>query len=200
MLKFQDKLLTPPSGAYPYRRSESGMSFRQVAFADLVKEVRDHCKANGFPIGPNFEAEVEDNSCRQLLSTYPNFEGCVGEDGSRPYTEGRKWHLADVRAFLNTMGRLATSDDKFVNQEEAERRAEICARCPQNIQMPECLACGGVTALVRTIKGNRHTSRDNDLKICGACGCDIQTKCHISRDIQMRDDVTWDSACWMKDD
>jgi len=200
MLKFTDRTTTPPGGAYPYVRSESGMRFRQIAFTDLLKEVKDHCAANGYPIGINFEAEVEDASCRELLRLYPNFEGCRQEDGSRPFTPGRKWHLADVRSFLNTMGRLVNSEEKFVSQEEAERRANICIRCPKNQDMAECWGCSGIAGMIRSVKGSRSTSIDNNLKICDCCGCDLKTKIWIRKDILFRDDVDWPSFCWNRKD
>ncbi len=197
MLRFLDKTITPPNNGFPYRQPETGFLFKQIAFSDLLTEVRDHRKGNNLPIGPNFEGEVEDGSCRLLLEAFPEYQGCVTENGSRAYAPGRKWNLADVRSFLHTIQGLATSGDKFVSQEEAERRAEICARCPMNRDIPECWTCGGVTALIRTIKGDRNTSRDNDLKVCNSCGCDIKTKVFINKDLMKRDDVTWNPTCWM---
>jgi hypothetical protein len=197
MLRYSDKTLTPPGGGYPYRQPESGFPFKQVSFSDLVKEVKDHRKANNFPIGPNFEAEVEDASCRELLQMFPNYEGCLDETGDKAVYKGRKWGLADVRHFLNTMSGWIAKGAKFVSQEEANRRAEICSRCPMNVQLAECLGCSNVSGMVNTIRGSRRTSVEDRLRTCSGCGCQLAVKVWMPKDVMQRDGVEYHPSCWM---
>lgn len=197
MLRYADRTVTPPGGAYVFTQLESGFRFRQVAFLDLVKEIKDHRKANNFPLGPNFEADVEDASCREMLQMFPNYEGCLDETGGRAAYKGRSWSLSDVRHFLNVMAAWISKGAQFVPQEEAERRAHICIGCPENVQLAACLGCSGVSSAVSAIKGSRHTSVDDRLRTCNACGCQLAVKCWMPKEALKRDGVEYPPHCWV---
>lgn len=197
MLRYSDTKITPPGGAFFYSQLESGFRFKQIAFSDLIKEVKDHRKANNFPIGPNFEAEVEDASCRELIQMFPDYRGCVDETGDTAVYKGRKWGLADVRHFLNTMASWISKGAKFVEQDEANRRAEICSRCPMNVQLAGCLGCSGVANMVQSIKGARRTPYDDRLRTCGACACQLSAKIWLDKEVMRRDGVEYHPDCWM---
>jgi hypothetical protein len=200
MLRFADLSVTPPGGKYPYTQlPETGFRFAEIDFESLLRVVKDHRKANSIPIGSNFRAEIEDASAREILQLFPNYEGVIDETGTRAISKGRGIDLSDIRSFLNVMSGWLAKGLQFVDQSEAERRADICVRCPMNVDIPACFGCSGVTATVAAIKGNHSTSKDDRLRVCGACKCNLQTKVFFPKDVLKRDGVEYPSNCWLSE-
>lgn len=95
-----------------------------------------------------------------------------------------------------------------VEMELAEKRAQVCAVCPQNgrpdfIQKLESWAASGVRELLK-LKTDLElkTSVDDKLHHCQACDCVISLKClckmeHIKAHTSQRVKDALDRSCWM---
>lgn len=199
MLRFTDLTISPPGGRFPYTQQENGFKFSELDFEALLRVVKEHRKANNIPISGNYRAEIEDACCREILEHYANYEGVVTEDGRRAFPERGGLTLDDVKNFLSFVSKWISSGGKFVEQQEADRRALICLQCPKRTDLAVCWSCRGVTALIDSLKGNRHAAEEGKLKICGACKCDLKTKVWVDKEPMKRDDVQWWNKCWMRD-
>lgn len=108
-----------------------------------------------------------------------------------------------VMGFYRTMRGVVKSGAQPVEQEEAERRAAICADCPRNIPIPPCQLCRSTVNLVGHWLIGKHTSKDEELKGCGVCGCSLATSVWVPVEPQ-REALTVDQKkilpqrCWKK--
>ena len=91
-------------------------------------------------------------------------------------------------------------DNKFelVPQEEAERRAEICAKCPMQIPTSGCWGCKGIAGLLPQIAGAKTTSFDLQLSACGVCGCYNAVSVHLPLSVQQDASLDFPSYCWKR--
>lgn len=198
MLRYVDTSITPPGGAYPYKQPETGQVLTALNLASLVQKAKAHCVANNIPVGIDFDRQVEDNSCRELLEKYPDYAGCEEESGAPIKTS---WSLSDVFRWTETMVAWARKGFNFVDQAKANERAEICARCPKNIDISGCFSCNGISKFMPLIKGNRTTPYDEKLRFCGTCGCVLKAMVHFpteTLDKTHPDDLPYDPNCWIK--
>ena len=84
--------------------------------------------------------------------------------------------------FLNSAAAFVKSGGKLVSQEEANRRAAICATCPYNAanhrKGPGCTSCFAKRAWLFFQKKVR-SDHDNELTYCKVCGCNLKLKVHF---------------------
>lgn len=158
--------VTPP-GEFDYTQPETGGHFHSHDWVAFSRAVRDHRLANHIPISPQWEEELVDQMCRDN----PKWP-CRRIDAARHKRKG--FSFAAAMGFLNFLKSwVLKHQGQYVSQEEAERRAAICARCDFNKPMSH--GCGGcMTALLRaisTLKGGRKTSKDSELNACQICSC-----------------------------
>jgi hypothetical protein len=162
-----------------------------VGWNSLVDDVRAHLKGNGLPVDPNLSLTMQEWWCREVSA-----ENC-----SEPNNPNMKDTVAMAERFLRTAKAFVFSGAAKVPQEEAERRAAICAECPMNITGNFCTSCfmrNMVASTVAMVSGWK-TSKDDKLKACGVCSCDLKIKVHVPKD-QMNYkelDGLWTERCWM---
>lgn len=97
---------------------------------------------------------------------------------------------------------------KPVTPEVAEVRALICATCPMNENADLYESVVGVAARVmRAALRKKHvmkltTSHDEDLHVCGACGCDLALKVHVPPEVLFEPWPDYfeklDQRCWIR--
>jgi hypothetical protein len=188
----------PYGGVYRWTDPITKVEVLGTHWEMLLNRIYDERKANGIPCGLGFEDEVELDLCRD----YP--AECELNDPRFPKKRGwLSFHeiVAGTRALL----KFKLAGSPLVAQEEAERRANICATCPFNVefQRPCAGLCGELNTLVQAIVGGRQTSNAGRLKSCQLCGCFIGAAIWIPVDIQREvltdaqreqfDNVDW---CW----
>ena len=113
-----------------------------------------------------------------------------------------------VAAGAKSLGEWFGEGMKPVAIELAEKRAEICAYCPQN--RPGDLGnwfSRQVSELIRDKIGhfkklNLVTSRDKDLGVCDACACPMKLKVHVPlphilNHMLPESKVALDPQCWI---
>jgi hypothetical protein len=94
--------------------------------------------------------------------------------------------LQGITSLKNMAVEALKGGTPYVDQDEAERRADICSRCNFNMASPFCMGCGGarkIIELVGQVKGSRSTSLDHRLQNCGVCGCRCDAIVHVNRNI-----------------
>jgi hypothetical protein len=166
--------------------------FCSVGWNSLVEDVRAHLKGNGLPVDPNLSLSMQEFWCREVSA-----ENC-----SEPANPNMKDTVAMAERFLRTAKAFVFSGAEKVPQEEAERRAAICADCPMNVTGNFCTSCfmrNMVASTVAMVSGWK-TSKDDKLKACGVCSCDLKIKVHVPKD-QMNYkelDGLWAEKCWMR--
>lgn len=203
--EFIDKSGSPP-GNWKIKVPKTGTEFKHYDYKAIQKAYTSHCNANGILLSPNWEEELLSEMCKQNPHWGNKCRPIAGKNVKR-----RRLSLTAVLSFLNMMRVWAESTlsgkAAFVTQDEAERRAGICANCPFNATLQfSCGACmGAVLNLIQAIIGKRKTSMDDKLGACLVCSCSLKAAVHVPIDVQregLSDEIKQDfdqiNYCWKK--
>jgi len=170
LLRLKDSKITPPGywKVDKHLRTPSPGNSTDYVYGgdlqDLCQKFAEYRIANNLQLGDT-QAQVEDWICRNTQSQ------C--RPANPPRTEGDvKASGAMVVQFFRYMAARFRSSD-IVTQEEAERRAEICANCRFNVRVDDagCVGCFGLAARIAALIGDCRTKLDSSLFFCGICGC-----------------------------
>jgi hypothetical protein len=203
---YTDKSVCPP-GEWKYKHPTTGISFKGYDYGTIKKAYVNHCLANNLPLTPDWEEQFLSDMCKQN----PKWgQKCIPTSMKRIVR--RRLSLQAVLAFLNMMKSWAmktlTGQAAFVTQGEAERRAEICTRCPNNVTLQfSCGACmAGVLTLINGVLGDRKTSLDNYLGACLTCSCALKAAVHVPLNVQhegltdeLKEDFKQITHCWKRE-
>jgi hypothetical protein len=163
----------PPDG-YRAFQPETRTWIRAPDYNNLFFLVREHRKANNIPLGPFWEAQVEDQLCQMLPPGFCKQEDPIGRRSNIFTRIG--WD--DVVSGTKTIAAWATTGFKQVDQALADSRADVCSRCPFNVQIGGlCAACQHLQNLTAQFTKGRKTAHDAFLKACAVCRCALQVKC-----------------------
>lgn len=151
-----------PHGGYSYTQPETNHTLTAYDFRSLVERVIQHRKANNLPVPFNIDDAVEMYICHERP------ELC--EDRSQTPSQAQPLTLALAVRLTKT---LIAAGNKRADEDEANRRAEICAACTDNVEPTGCSGCNKplVKKAVEFIVGGRKTAYDSSLKSCKHCGC-----------------------------
>ena len=163
---------------------------------NLLERVIQHHHSNNIPVPVNISEVIEDAICRH--SETP----CVETDNNRD--ESLRGHLKRVMRFGSCLARITAKrlmgGDPFVDQQEANRRASICAECPANKEAPTCPSCVNFIEDVNRSLGYRETPYDDQLQACDVCGCSNSASVWIDAKILKQcSDANYQEAnpkCW----
>jgi hypothetical protein len=169
----------PYGGTWNYTDPHSGQQFSHYQYDGLLDKIRAHRQANNFPIGLEFEQEIEAQLCLGHSAE------CDDLPEGLPYRTNLT--LADVIRGSAVMMRFYAAGKPMVSREEAERRAQICVKCPLNDNYSKPCSvgiCSELKAVVSAVIGQTGTRFDVDLKSCRICKCLNQASCWLPLDIQ----------------
>lgn len=204
--KLVNNNLTPP-GKFPFVCPECGWYTKELNKSDLFEKIERHYKANNHFLPDDWKQTVESRICEALPPGW-----CIYQDGS-----GGRGSLCSVTAEMIVHGISSLSklvwetffgQDVLVEQELAEQRAEICAKCQFNMETNACMGCGTMSHVIDTaakIRGKRTTKWDHLLRNCCICGCRNDTIVHVRKDILQTGEPS-DMAerrpahCWLRTD
>lgn len=176
--KIRYRSAPPYGGQYSLNLPEKGMKGTGTTLGMLLDKIKDYRRANGIPIGLEFESEVEREVCR----FYP--QECEESSPLIPNTALRL-SLSDVVDGTMNLLRFKLAGSPLVDQVEADRRAAICSRCPLNGQITTpCSGCDQIKKTVMAMVGNVSTPYDDRLQSCLICHCFNAAAVHIPLDIQ----------------
>jgi hypothetical protein len=190
----KDPSVMPPGG-WRYVQPETDFEFSASTLRGLVQKVTSHRETNGLPVGDP-RADIEAFVCAQLP---------VGSEDCTHVLEGDyalKTHftMEDVKRFLQAAV-SALGSEGLVVQEEAERRASICAACPLNTTVSGCWRCKGLAEWLFRLIGARTTAHASRLNQCGVCGCAIKAKIWLPQSVarKVSEGYTFPSWCWLNE-
>tara|TARA_R100000808_G_scaffold15629_1_gene35981 strand:- start:8348 stop:8947 length:600 start_codon:yes stop_codon:yes gene_type:complete len=166
MQKWTTKNITPPDG-WRYLVPDTKVLVKGNHFGHLLAKVEEHMSANGIPVPLNLEEYVENYMC----GLFP--DKCVEVEVKTQPDKAKKMTVGDVLRFTAMIGADMMNGRKRVANEEANRRANVCASCPDNIDPDGCTGCnrGKMEKLVDALTGSIATPDDSRLKSCRHCGC-----------------------------
>jgi len=195
-MKLVSHIRMPYGGMYYWRDPLTGVEVKGTHFEMLLNNAYDQRRANGAPIGTEFAQEIE----RDICATYPD------ECDNVPPGVRRKafWSMGEIVGGTLVMIQNRLQGTQFVSQEEANRRAAICANCPRAVFFSK--PCTGLCReLVNVLAGtgDKRTPFDHDLRACGVCGCWLKVSVWFPLDVQcigvdetMRKDFATVNNCW----
>lgn len=167
-----------------------GQTVRGGDWWDLVSNCQKLTLSLGKVPAPDLPLQVENGLCARMAGN-PDCIPCSKVKQSIGFGAIVRW----VRA-MYTFATQAKFE--LVSQDEAERRAEICAKCPMQISTSGCWGCKGIAGMLPAIAGARKTSYDPQLKACGVCGCYNAVAVHIPKEVQGSDGLEFPEWCWKK--
>lgn len=168
--------MTPPTG-WSYVQFQTGHRFNEPDFEAIVEAVRAHRWSNNLP--RQSKTEVMEDVETQICSRSPSHV-CRGADFEPASLSASTVHNA-MKALASTW-----KDTPLVPQDEANRRADICRRCPFNQPVHGCfgVACNEtMRILFETINRGRQTPSDDNLMGCSCCGCSCKVIVHFPLDV-----------------
>ena len=176
-------MISTPKGDFRYEQPETGMKFRAQHPKALENEVYSHRLSL-----PDLQLDTTGGWKERLWhDVCQQNEWLDCEDTEDP---GRFPNLADVWGWVTSMNDWRKSGFDIVSQEEAERRASICAggdgkpACPHNKHVSGCLGCRGVGEAISNLIGGRKTSKDQNLHQCSVChGCMLGPKVFLPLEV-----------------
>jgi len=171
MLKLVHRDTNPPGG-WSYYQEETKTWITQGDYLRLVSAVERHRREHNIPIGPLFEEEIE----HQIASRPESHSMPVEVPEVLP---SRRTTMDDVERFVTTAYKWLHSGGTFVPIDEAERRASICATCPENANVRGCSWCRHTLNAMNKHFARQTTSKDGLLRACAVCGCELKVAVHI---------------------
>lgn len=195
MRRLLSQMEAPPQDgegySFRYVFPEDAFVARASSYPDWKQIILDHAIGNNLPV-PDM-ATCEDQLCGSLPP-----DKCRYEQGDPPaayvyFTAG------DVGAWIKAVAEKIALGSQFVPQEEAERRAEICVRCPQNLPAHGCAGCAKIAEMLTPGMSAKHTREDDRLKNCSVCKCYNRMQVHFPLDILRSSgsiDGVYPEWCW----
>lgn len=184
---------------YRFTIPHTGVTMSDSSMLGLYSKIRMHLDANGFDGAVITLDEIHEYNAKEFAKVDPD---CCFETNPEP----RHHTLDDVWRFTKTIFSNISSGSDRVDQDEANRRAAICAACPANVTPGNCLSCansGKAAAIVGVFVGERKTPYDATLQACQFCGCfnKVQvwfplTDLQYGMSQEIRDQLP--SGCWKK--
>ena len=175
-MKLRSRGVIPHGGYFHVLDPLTGVRSSAVHWDHLVSKVRDERKANGAPIGLELEDEIEAWACL----SHPDEVQVV--DPRMPKL--RSFNLDDVIRGTQVLAAFKLAGSPLVSQQEANRRAAVCAKCPLNVSYSQsCSICGKIEAVVMSVVGNVSTPSNQQLYSCAICSCALKAAVHLPNSI-----------------
>lgn len=197
-----------PPGKFVFTVPETGFRVEALAKSELFRIIETHYKANGLTLPEDWKAQVEDRICQGLPPGWCSFVDSRGEEfvTYKQCEVTREMLLKGVASLATLVWETFKGNDIYVDEREANLRAEICVKCNFNVSVQACMGCKGMETLVNTvgkIKGSRTTEWDGYLKNCCKCGCRNEAIVHIKKEILIsghseQDMLQYPQWCWKR--
>lgn len=200
MQRLKDKMQVPPGG-FKYFQPESRATVSSNTWDRLIADIREHRIANSIPIGPLFDAEIQDSLCAKLPAGCPDCEH-YDPNYTAPPTVPTTFQQAIT--FLKVMTKLTLRGRSgLVDKAEADRRAGICRGCPLNKPIDGCTTCRNLVKYVAEAVGNLKAAGSESLEGCAVCGCENRAAVWIDKELQLSAQpaevrAAFPSWCWKR--
>lgn len=153
----------------PYR----GRIFHGATREELKKRVEDYRRQNNQPPLEYFDAVLDNYLC----GLPENKDNCVK---TKPLDRSI---FATIQGGIALLTNIFYGEKNMVSQEEADRRARICLKCPHNV-VPETHTTRQAfdryaDQIMAGSVHDRMTPYDKELYNCGLCTCVLRAKVHL---------------------
>jgi hypothetical protein len=177
--RLMSRIRMPYGGLYYIEDPLTKKPLEGTTFEMLYNRAVAYRRSNSIPIGLDFEEEIEAQVCQRYPQECEVSKRSMGVATIAP-------GLWDVVRGSQIMMQHRINGAELVSQEEANRRAEICYRCPMRAQMTlPCSRCTGVLEnIVNVITGSHGTPFDEKLSACSVCKCYISASVWMPLDTQ----------------
>jgi hypothetical protein len=196
MRKLINTSVAPPE-FFSYTHQETGHTTVANDYITWVQRAKEHRSANNLSIPDDFEFLMQDQLCGKIPPELCEY----GVNDPQWVNVRLTW--ADVMSASKIYLEWRRQGKPFVSQEEAERRAKICAGCYLNVRVAGCGGlCREVAQLVTDSKGERKTEYDSKLLNCAVCKCSNAAQIHFPltllelSDTDARQQQYPSSFCW----
>lgn len=192
-----------PPGGWRYFQRETSLWIESDISENLVERIVEHRKQRGLERATWAEAwrDVIDQLCQRIGPSL-----CTDSESGKDF-----WHLKKDYSMNLDVGQaisftfaaleaLRQGKEAFVSKEEAQKRAEVCRRCPYNIKPEGCSSCFGLYAAIRAVVPEDR--RFSGLDMCAACGCGLEAKVNVADSVISAGnegrDLRFPDFCWQK--
>lgn len=190
-----------PPGGFRYTQRETATQITAPDWGELVAKVKGHRRANGLPVTPNIEEEIENQLCEILP---PGICMRDGEGMARGHFPGGL-SFEQVKRGTATLVEWFLGGSQKVSRDEATGRARVCAACHYNQHPSGCSACsqGSLRELVQRIVGGETILGEHLLEACLICGCSLKAKIWLPLEVIQKHTSTemngqFPEWCWCK--
>jgi hypothetical protein len=189
---FPDYTVTGDGYGWFYKVDETKTVLVSHGWPSLIDDVKAHMAGNGIPEPLTIELIMADFICQYI----PDWCAEI-----RPEKEAKVSAWKMMKKFYRAVE--ATWHEGQVSQEEAERRAAICATCPKNTDelVGFCVGCHTRDLLTKMtdFMRSKRTSYDDKLKTCRECHCRLALKVWVHKSAMQDEEIQWPEWCWMND-
>lgn len=199
--KFRNHSDVPPRG-YQYVDPDTGHTITGNSYSQWQSRIVDHRRANNLP--PLDPLVAEDQNCGKLDAGSCQMY-CESTDPAIRSVHAIGLHWSDIVRGTKTIASFKLAGSPLVSQEEANRRAAICAKCPfkVNYTQPCGYMCGELFELVNSLVGGAKTDHIEQMEACGVCHCSLPAKVWLPLPILEKFETPEISAaypdfCWMR--
>jgi hypothetical protein len=193
MLAVTDTQIIPRGGVTGWNMTLNGTFIQAFSYTSLLNQTLAEADRQGIAVPLDREQWFQDQLCRAR----PDLDCGVAAPIT---TETRKLSVGDALRFLRVVKEwLWSSGAQLVSQAEADRRSEICAGCPYNVEVTGCSICKGIAGKIFEVRGNHTTRFEKQLKGCAVCGCVNSASVHLPLEVLAKGVTTemkFPEWCW----
>tara|TARA_R110002153_G_scaffold93463_2_gene225952 strand:+ start:4089 stop:4688 length:600 start_codon:yes stop_codon:yes gene_type:complete len=162
-----------PPGGWRYLQPTTLKWFSSTTWGALVSEVTRHREYKGID-ATTVSEDIQDQLCLSLTGgecrAKPGEEYIPVFDRTQTLTPGMVLSLSKgLLAFI-------LKGAKWVDKEEADRRADICRGCPFNKPAALCSCSSAYKAINQAVPEDRIPK---GVDVCMACGCSLKAKINL---------------------
>lgn len=188
-----------PPGGWRVTVPQTGVVVTAAYAKGLRTKVLAHLDANGHEPPDDFEEWFEDAACRESA----NVSGVCGDPNPVLTPKQKLITPSKAKRFLKTL-LILLQKRELVSREEAERRAEICRKCPSAGNIGYCWGCAAVYRKVRRLLGGTPIDFDREKRFCMECGCLLKGKIWLPNKLldqaEEGDRPEYAEGCWRDQD
>lgn len=198
MIKIKKRNLVPPGG-WKFKDPDSGFWLEGRSIEQLVSNVILSRKKNGYTGSFDIE-ETEQEVLKQICSIIGE-PHCKSDEEIVIYEDKTGIFKLDKITSIASAALEMAKGESLVDAKELARRQAICNKCFLNRPARGC-ACATVYKMINAaIPDNR---RDENLEMCGACGCMINAKIQLPMSAvnaaNKGSNNKYPSYCWQLDE
>lgn len=176
---------TDPDDYFAYKGipTEDGETRPYFNFEELRSHIQQRRAAMGYDPIPQLQRIIENYLYRLKIVPKSMFHKDFEVDRTliKDINTGASLAMSFSRAAMS--GKFGIGAAGWVNRVEANRRASICAQCPNNVDLQKNLALRARNRIAALFTPLRTTDYDDKLLDCGVCECPNDQKVHYSESI-----------------